>query len=266
MSGNYLHGYRDEEQERLLGQADYLEDLVFEGVDFSKTKKVLEVGCGVGAQTRVLLRRFPDLTVVGIDAEAKQIERARTLGLGERAEFHVAKAEKLPLPDAACDGAFLCWVLEHIPDPAAALTELRRVLKPGALVFANEVFNPLFQIYPTAPATMRYWQAFNAFQSEMGGDPDIGIRLGILFEHAGFRVELVRMLTRLYDGRDIQERNGRLDYWYEILWSALPGLKAAGKVDDDLVADARRELVKLKENPETAFHFGFAKAIAARTP
>ena len=261
---NYLHGYLGEEQERLLLQAEFLEDLVYEGVDFSETKAIIEVGCGVGAQTRVLLRRFPNLRVSGIDAEPKQVERAKSHGLGPRAEFRVGLADRLPFPDASFDGAFICWFLEHLPDPQAALTELARVLKPGAQVFLTEVFNPLFHFEPRPEATVKYWKAFNEAQTEMGGDPRVGLKLGILLERAGFAADAVRTLTRIYDGRDARERNRKLDYFYDILWSAPPQLERAGKVDAALVALAQLELARLKENPDAIFHFGFAKAIARK--
>lgn len=260
---NYLHGYLGEEQERLLMQAEFLEDLVFEAVDFSQAKHIIEVGCGVGAQTRILLRRFPQLKVSGLDAEPKQVERAKSHGLA-RADFTVGFADKLPFADASFDGAFICWFLEHLRDPGAALRELARVLKPGAKVFLNEVFNPLFHIEPRPEATVKYWKAFNDAQAELGGDPLVGLRLGNLLTRAGFRVETQRMLTRTYDSRDLKARNEKLDYWYDILWSARPQLEKAGKVDSALIALAKTELAHLKENPDAIFHFGFTKAIAIR--
>jgi len=73
----YLHGYSPEEQARLVKQARFLEPTVFENVNFSKQQKLLEVGCGVGAQTEILLRRFPHLKIHGIDSSKPQITRAR---------------------------------------------------------------------------------------------------------------------------------------------------------------------------------------------
>src|SRR6185369_12392518 len=103
-----------EEQDRLYKQARFLEPKVFEGIDFTRQRNILEVGCGVGAQTGILLERFPLLKIQGLDAVAAQIERAKThlapaIASG-RAKFDVADALHLPYPDESFDGAFVCWL------------------------------------------------------------------------------------------------------------------------------------------------------------
>ncbi len=69
----YLHGYDTEEQDRLYRQARFLEQIVYDGVDLSMVKHLLEVGTGVGAQSEILLRRFPDLKLTGIDFSKDQL-------------------------------------------------------------------------------------------------------------------------------------------------------------------------------------------------
>jgi len=59
----YIHGFSNEEQERLRRQAKYGEHLVFQGINFEDYKHIIEVGSGVGAQTEILLRRYPDLKI-----------------------------------------------------------------------------------------------------------------------------------------------------------------------------------------------------------
>ena len=63
----YLHGFDKKEQNRLVHQAQFLEEYVYDGVDLENDSKLLEVGCGVGAQTKILLKRFPDLKIHGVD-------------------------------------------------------------------------------------------------------------------------------------------------------------------------------------------------------
>ena len=75
-SQGYLHGYTKEEQNRLYQQARFLETSVFESIDFSKSKRLLEVACGVGAQTEILLKRFPHIKIDGIDASQEQLHTA----------------------------------------------------------------------------------------------------------------------------------------------------------------------------------------------
>jgi trans-aconitate methyltransferase len=57
----YLHGFSPEEQRRLVHQSLFLEPYVFDGIDLEFKTSLLEVGCGVGAQTKILCRRFPEL-------------------------------------------------------------------------------------------------------------------------------------------------------------------------------------------------------------
>ena len=73
----YLHGYTRDEQKRLYEQARVVEQKIFDTVDFSECAHVLELGCGVGAQTEILLRRFPDLHITAVDASKSQLAQAR---------------------------------------------------------------------------------------------------------------------------------------------------------------------------------------------
>lgn len=74
----YLHGFERKEQERLIHQAKFLEPYVYAGIDLEFQKELLEVGCGVGAQTKILTRRFPDLKITGVDLSEKQLSMAKS--------------------------------------------------------------------------------------------------------------------------------------------------------------------------------------------
>src|SRR5689334_10270627 len=69
----YLHGYSQTERERLHRQARFLEPMVHDRLPYHRRKRLLEVGSGVGAQTEILLRRFPDLHVTGVELNEDQI-------------------------------------------------------------------------------------------------------------------------------------------------------------------------------------------------
>ncbi len=72
----YIHGFSSEEQSRLTRQARMFENTLFSRIDFSESKRLLEVGCGVGAQTEILLRRFPHLELTGVDRSEAQLAAA----------------------------------------------------------------------------------------------------------------------------------------------------------------------------------------------
>jgi SAM-dependent methyltransferase len=84
---------------------------------------VLDVGCGEGE----LARHLPQGAWVGLDNSAEMLARA------PEPKF-TGEATALPFPDSAFGSVALLYVLYHLPDPAAALAEAHRVLRPGGLV------------------------------------------------------------------------------------------------------------------------------------
>ena len=94
--------------------------------------KWLDIGCGTGAFSELILRRCAPKTVVGIDPSSAQIEYARKLLAN--AEFHVADSMDLPFGENEFDIAASALVIHFIPDRAKAFAEMKRVLRPGGLV------------------------------------------------------------------------------------------------------------------------------------
>lgn len=84
---------------------------------------VADVGCGSGAYTKALRERRSDLTVLAVDLSPGMV--GHTGGPG-----FVADATVLPLADDSCTGVLALHMLYHVPDPAAAVAELGRVLRP----------------------------------------------------------------------------------------------------------------------------------------
>ncbi len=262
----YLHGYSSEEQDRLYKQAQFLEPSVFEGVDFSENKRVLEVGCGVGAQTEILLRRFPQLKVQGVDASEPQIARAKAHLAADvkagRAAFDVGDALHLPYPDNSFDGAFLCWFLEHVQEPVGILREVIRVLNAGGRISCNEVLNATFYVHPYSPATLQYWFAFNDHQWTLKGDPFVGAKLANYLLAAGFQNVQTQPAVLHYDNRAPKQRARFIEYWTSLLLSGAKGLIDAGKVTEEIVQEMTRELDKLKDDPDAVIFYSYIKATA----
>jgi len=137
----YLHGYSKEEQDRLYYQARLLEKEVYRGIDFSKNKKIIEVGCGVGAQTEILLERFPHLEILGVDLSQAQInvakKRLKKYIDNGKVRLLCMNAEEIDQIKEQFDGAFICWFLEHVPDPLKILKALNKILISGAKVLSS---------------------------------------------------------------------------------------------------------------------------------
>lgn len=262
----YLHGFDPREQDRLYEQARFLEPSVFARVDFARQRHILEVGCGVGAQTEILLRRFPRLRIQGIDSSPGQVRRARA-HLGRhirrgRVRVDVGDALHLAYPKGTFDGAFICWFLEHVQHPVEILREVRRVLRRGAVVHCNEVMNSSFYVHPYSPATLQYWFAYNDHQWTMKGDPFVGGKLANYFLAAGFKSVETEAGVHHYDNRSPRERARFIEYWTALLLSGAPGLLKAGRVTPRLVAQMRRELTLLKADPDAVFFYSHIRAQA----
>jgi ubiquinone/menaquinone biosynthesis C-methylase UbiE len=263
----YLHGYSETERERLHRQARFLEPMVHDRLPYRRRKRLLEVGSGVGAQTEILLRHFPELHVTGVELNDDQIAEAqRFLATVPWAtdRYSVLKGDASQLEFAAetFDSAFLCWILEHVGDPARVLSEVRRVLTPGAPVVVNEVLNATFFIDPYSPDTLRYWTAFNEQQIDSGGDPFVGAKLGNLLQSVGFRDVQTEVKTFHLDNRAPAERSEFLAYWTELLLSGAPALLGAGRVGQGTVDGMRAELGRVARDPNSVFFYSFIQARA----
>src|SRR6266511_3732489 len=98
---------------------------------------VADLGCGTGALAAELAPRVRK--VVAVDRSAEMLRAARKRLAGARnVEIHEARLEALPLPDASCDAALAVLVLSYLEEPAAALREAARVLRPGGRLVVVE--------------------------------------------------------------------------------------------------------------------------------
>src|SRR5688500_9831287 len=99
----YIHTFTKEEQDRLLRQAELLEPHLHRYIDLSGCSSLLEIGCGVGAQLRLLFRRYPELRMTGVDISEAQIRRARLLLAKElskgQLELHTCPGDELPFAE-----------------------------------------------------------------------------------------------------------------------------------------------------------------------
>src|SRR5512138_1887177 len=141
MTQPYVHGYHPRESDRLQDQASTLVDLLHADTAYPPGSRVLEAGCGVGAQTVTLARRSPGAHFTAVDIAAESLAEAQrkveAAGLGN-VTFRQADLFRLPFPAESFDHLFLCFVLEHLADPAGALLTLKGQLKPGGTITAIE--------------------------------------------------------------------------------------------------------------------------------
>jgi ubiquinone/menaquinone biosynthesis C-methylase UbiE len=263
----YLHGFSSEEQARLRKQARFGEQVIYQNINLSAVENLLEVGCGVGAQSEILLRRFPELKLTGIDRSTKQLSVARE-GLAHAAyaqgryDLQQMDATAMTFPSNAFDGAFLCWILEHVPDPIRVLSEVRRVLRPGSMIYITEVMNSSFFLDPYSPNVWKYWMAFNDYQLSEKGDPFVGAKLGNFLMQLGYQDIHTEIKTWFLDNRYPQARKDCVEYWAELLLSASDQLIKAGYVTTEVVAEVKKEMSRVASDPNAVFFYSFVQARA----
>ena len=96
----------------------------------------LDVGCGNGAFTEMLVGRCAPASVHGIDPSESQLAYARTRPASRVAQFRRGDAMAVPFPDDTFDAAVMPLVIFFVPDPAAGVAEMARVVCAGGAVTA----------------------------------------------------------------------------------------------------------------------------------
>ena len=96
----------------------------------------LDVGCGNGAFTEMIVERCAPASVHGVDPSEGQLAYARTRPSLRHAHLHQGDALALPFADDEFDAAVMPLVIFFVPDPAKGVAEMARVVCPGGLVSA----------------------------------------------------------------------------------------------------------------------------------
>jgi SAM-dependent methyltransferase len=190
MSMDYVHGYSAREGTRLTDQATSLTGLLHADTRYPAGSLVLEAGCGVGAQTVILAGNSPRAAFTSIDISGESLAEARRqvrAAAFTNVTFQRAGVFDLPFASACFDHVFVCFVLEHLPDPAGALEALLRVLKPGGSITVIEGDHGSAYFHPDSGHARRAIQCLIDLQRQGGGDSLIGRRLYPLLVQAGYR-------------------------------------------------------------------------------
>ena len=197
MSERYVHGYDASENERLHDEAGTLVELLHSDTAYPGGSKVLEAGCGVGAQTVTLARRSPDATFTSIDVSTDSLAAARRrLDRAGLTNVELRQADIFALPFAAesFDHVFVCFVLEHLARPVDALKILTGLLRPGGGITVIEGDHGSAYFYPESAAADAAIRCQVELQRRAGGNALIGRRLYPLLVEAG--LEVVRVAPR----------------------------------------------------------------------
>ena len=105
-------------------------DLLAAHVERSRISLIVDLGCGTGRFSEILLAEF-GARIIGFDPSESMIEQARQKSATGMIEFEQAWAHELPLADGCVDLVFMSQVYHHLPDAIAAARECRRILRAG---------------------------------------------------------------------------------------------------------------------------------------
>ncbi|MEV4410333.1 methyltransferase domain-containing protein [Catellatospora sp. NPDC049609] len=208
-------------------------------LDLRPGHTVVDVGCGPGTDLPALAAAVgAGGSVVGVDHDPGMVEQARTRTAAHPCvTIRVGDAHALPLDDAVADRARSDRVLQHLADPAAAVRELRRVLRPGGLVTLAEPDWDTLAIDAADLATSRAYTRF--IVSEVVRNACVGRGLARLLHEAGFVVESVAARAVLFRDHDSAEAILRMPAVARRAWQA-------GALDEPA---ARAWLAGLEQGP-----------------
>lgn len=256
----YVHGYTPDETKRLREQSTLLSELFYD-FTYEPGSRVLEAGCGVGAQTYHLTRKNPDVRFTSLDISLESLTHARGSMREERVahdSFLQADMLDLPFEDETFDHIFVCFVLEHLADPLRVLRGLKRVLKPGGTLTAIEGDHGSCFFHPQSDDAWHVWNCLIEAQARMGGDSLIGRRLYPLLRAA----ELERIEVK---PRFIYADAGRpewVDYFtIRTIVAMVSGVKERalemGLTDEDSWARGMKALERTAQSPDGVFCYTF---------
>lgn len=189
LMGKYVHGYSEREKTRLEDQASALDNLLHHDTVWNDGEQILEAGCGVGAQTQIIAPKNPQCQFTSVDISVDSIMKAKQtaeLARINNVSFKVADIYNLPFEDDSFDHVFVCFVLEHLPQPVKALSELRRVLKKGGTITVIEGDHGSTYFHPNSMAAQKAIGCQVELQKMNGGNALIGRELYPLLHKSGF--------------------------------------------------------------------------------
>ena len=231
--------------------------------------RVLDAGCGPGSISVGLAQATAPGELRGIDIEPPQVELA-VQAAAERAltnaEFSVADVRDMPFEDGWFDVVHCGDLLAFVPDTGAALREIRRVLKPGGILFCREIIMDSFMIHPDPHPKIlaRSYVVFADLLEADDGHPQMGKELGGHLELAGFADIRMSASFDVYSGPE------RLKLMYDLgnQWYFSPDVAGPatqyGVVTSAMMDEIRQARDIWYRSPGALAAFAYGEALAVR--
>ncbi len=264
MKKTYVHGYDHRENIRLQDQASTLVELLHSDTSYPAGSRVLEAGCGVGAQTATLARNSPNALITSVDISGVSLSEARrkvaAAGL-TNVQFEQADIFNLPHGPDSFDHIFVCFVLEHLSRPVEALQTLKSHLKQGGTITVIEGDHGSAYFHPDSEAARQAIQCQVELQRRAGGNAMVGRELYPLLRRAGYRSIRVSPRMVYVDSSRPELVEG---FTKKTFTAMIEGVREsaikAGIIEQDVFEKGIRDLYRTTE-PDGVFCYTFFKAV-----
>jgi len=259
----YIYDRSDREAERLDYQASKLARLLNHDTSYPPGSRVLEAACGVGAQTTILAKNSPGAEFVSIDISPESLVRAQ-LRVSHDGITNVticqADVYHVPFGPESFDHIFVCFLLEHLPDPLLSIKTMKEILQPGGTITFIEGDHGSALFYPDSMEAHKVIDCLVQLQREMGGNALIGRELLHLMTDAGFTKVAVSSRIVYADGSSTENIEGVKNIFIAMVEVVRELAIARGLVDNETWEKGIRDLYRTTEQDGT-FCYTFFKAV-----
>lgn len=229
--------------------------------------RVLDFGCGPGTISVGLAKAIAPGELHGVDMEESQIDIARSVaGASGQTNtiFHVGDVTALDFEDSFFDVAHCHNVLMHVPDTAAVLTEVNRVLRPGGVIGCREMICGSSFTHPDFGVIRKAWDMFEDLLAADDAHPQIGKDLKTHILRAGFAN------VRASATFDIYSSPPDIDFIYRLVenWFLSPEITEAaikyGAATKQLCEEIRVAYGRWKEHPGALIGVAYGEVVASK--
>lgn len=260
-NNKYIHGTTADEQSRLAELNNLTNVSFLEYVEVEETDQVLELGSGLGILAEMISQKLTEGRITGIEISPDQI--AKCPPENDKLVFICGDVQDLPFEENAFDTLYCRYILEHVQDPLKVLNEAKRVLKPHGKIFIQENAILLLKLYPECTVFSQVWNEFARFQSHIGGDAMIGLKLYDLLKKAGFNDPVLSMAPEIH----YKESETHVP-WIDNLIGNIRGAKdpliKGNYISEKQYIDALNELEEFKQNEYASSYFYWNRARASK--
>ena len=229
--------------------------------------RLLDFGCGPGTISVGLAKAVAPGEMHGVDMEESLIEFAKSVAASQgqdNAIFHVDDVTNLECEDDFFDVAHCRSVLMHVPDTAAVLSEVKRVLKPGGLLACREMICESSFTHPDSGIMRRSWEMFEDLVEADDGHPQMGKDMKGHIKEAGFVDIRMNASFSVYSSpQEIASIHRVVRQWllsHEVAEAAIK----YGASSERLLNDIQVAYDRWKDRPDALFAFAYGEALATK--